>query len=171
MNLTKSYKMKSLYALYISGLMLFSLSLSAQETTLPAGGDMGSNAASASYSIGQVFFTPIVGSSSQRALQGVQQPYEWFEIETSLPQARAGVSIRLFPNPSTDWVYVEQTEGHNKNYRALLYDGLGKIIKELKIQSQQEVISVGQLPEGLYYLKVIHEASPSQFQTFKIVKK
>lgn len=163
--------MKPIPSLCISALMLFSLSLSAQEAALSAGGEMNNNAASVSYSIGQSFYLPIVGNFSQIALQGVQQPYEWFEIETSLPQARAGVSIRLFPNPSTDWVYVEQTEGLNKNYQGRLYDGLGKIIKEMKIRSPKEMISVGQLPDGLYYLKIIDENAPSQFQTFKIVKK
>lgn len=162
--------MKSVLTLFLPFLLMQSLSLSAQEAALPAGGDMNNNAASVSYSIGQTFFTPILGNSSQMALQGVQQPFEWFEIETSLPQVHSGVSIQLFPNPSVDFVYLEQSEGHKENYHGQLYDGSGKIVKELNIASQREVMSLGQLPKGLYYLKITNKDQPSQFQTFRIVK-
>lgn len=60
--------------------------------------------------------------------------------------------IFVFPNPTTDKVCIESTA--NGVLIAQLYAMNGSLIKEFEVKKGQNILSLGQLNAGAYYLKV-----------------
>ncbi|HEV7782835.1 MAG TPA: T9SS type A sorting domain-containing protein [Chitinophagaceae bacterium] len=66
---------------------------------------------------------------------------------------KAGIKINVYPNPVTDKLTIQQF-GNTKNTTATLSDGHGKILQQVKITEQNQVISMETYPAGMYILKM-----------------
>jgi len=144
--------------------------LHAQEAIPATGGEASGTGGSASYSVGQVFYTTNTGTSGSVA-QGVQQPYE-ISIITGVEQAK-GINLvcSAYPNPATDLLTLEieaSMELNTQSMQYLCYDINGKILKSNKISGRITNIDMRDLVPATYFLKLTQ--NKKEIITFKIIK-
>jgi hypothetical protein len=72
--------------------------------------------------------------------------------------------ISLYPNPAREYIYLDGIE----NGAILIYNPEGRLVRQQEIYSRGERIAVSELPQGIYFLKVISGAEP---HTFRFVKR
>lgn len=68
-------------------------------------------------------------------------------------------SIRMFPNPASDFVTLRFTDLQNEKMTVSLYDISGRLVmKEQKSDSQSELrMNISSLSSGLYLMKIYNE--------------
>ncbi len=59
---------------------------------------------------------------------------------------------RVYPNPITSWVYIDQLE--NDQYDARIYNSAGSLIQQFKIEGTSASIDIKHLPQGIYFLEM-----------------
>jgi hypothetical protein len=148
--------------MYLTLLLSCGLSASyAQEGIVVAGGDTGASNGTLSFSVGQTFYIP-----QNNILQvGIQQPYEIFILGIGSQPISA---IKIYPNPTSDYVIMEMDILKNK-LRYEFWDMLGRRIDNQSISESKTQMEVKNLPSGTYFLHIIQENQV--IQTFKVVKK
>ena len=148
---------------------IFSLStVSAQESVNATGGNASGSGGSASYSVGQVVYKTHTGTTGSVA-EGVQQPYE-ISVITAIEQAQGiNLSVRAYPNPTTDYLTLSISEFDISNLSYQLYDMNGKLLQSEKITGNQTSIVMSNLVPATYFVKVIQ--GNKEVKTFKIIKK
>ena len=77
-------------------------------------------------------------------------------------------SIRVWPNPSTDYIHVT-LDSESQDYTFRIYDLNGRLLQGGRLTDNDTQISVNHYASGTYILQV--EDSQHQIQTKKIVKK
>ncbi len=78
-------------------------------------------------------------------------------------------AIAIWPNPSTDQVHVaSNTAGTSVFARAQVFDLSGRMLMQVSMQANKNMINVAKLPTGTYLVKVFAENGASYTQ--KIVK-
>lgn len=76
------------------------------------------------------------------------------------------VNFKLYPNPTTNDLYIR---GSIEKLRSVqIYSSAGRFIRELSISEENSVVSVSDLPEGIYFVKILSERSSSAYT--KLVK-
>ena len=77
--------------------------------------------------------------------------------------------VQVYPNPVKDELFVEIQKGdENENYRLMLFDGSGKMLKESNRQGNgKEPIDMRLFPSGVYYLIISSREGKLEY---KIVK-
>jgi len=148
--------------------LVFSLSTVSAQTSINAtGGNALGSGGSASYSVGQVFYTTNTGTNGSVA-QGVQQPYE-ISVVTAIEEAKGiNLSVLAYPNPTTDYLTLEVKEYELSNLHFQLYDMSGKLLQSEKITGNQTSIVMSYLVPANYIVKVIQ--GNKEVKTFKIIK-
>ena len=144
-----------------------SLSLLAQETIPAAGGNASGSGGSASYSVGQIFYSTHSGTSGSLT-EGVQQPYE-ISVVTSIIEAEGiDLVISAFPNPATDYLILRVDKYDLEDIEYFLYDVNGRLLKEGNIIAGETAISMTNLVPAVYLLKVLD--NKKEIKTFRIIK-
>ena len=142
--------------------------LHAQTAILATGSEALGSGGSASYSIGQVIYTTSLGTNGMVA-QGIQQPFE-ISVVTSLENTKdINLLFSAYPNPTTDYLILKtdaSTMIQSMNYQ--LFDMSGKLLKSKKIEGNQTNISMTNLVNANYFLKVIQ--NNKEIKMFKIIK-
>ncbi len=159
------HKKLKLRAVFLLGIGL--TGLQAQEAIPTTGGNASGSGGSASYSVGQVFYTTNTGTNGSVA-QGVQQPYE-ITVVTGLEEAK-GINLILsaYPNPTTDFFTLKVKNYDNINLSYQLFDMNGKLLESKKLTGNQTSIVISNLVPATYFLKVAQ--SNKEVKTFKIIK-
>lgn len=139
--------------------------LQAQVTVAAAGGSALGSGGSASYTVGQVFYTTNTGTGGSVA-QGVQQPYE-ISVLTGIVEA-SGINLSCFPNPATDFVTLKVENYNTKNLWYRLFDARGSLLENRRITGDETSISMGSLGIATYYIVVIENSK--EIKSFKIIK-
>jgi hypothetical protein len=142
--------------------------LQAQEVMSSSGGDLSGNNGSISYSVGQVFFTSLSGSTGTVS-EGVQQPYEIFVVTGINENPETEVVLDLFPNPSSGFAIL-RIKYHD--YESLTYDlwnANGTLVLNNPLEQEETVLDLEKLPPSVYYLLILNNGSI--IKTFKIIKK
>ena len=147
-------------------LFLCLFTANAQQAVLPAGGDASGTGGSVSYSIGQIVYTTVSGSSG-KVSQGVQQAYEIFSV--GIEDWPGGIVLHVFPNPTSDQLTLEIKGYQNQSLAYRLTDTNGRLLKKEMITADQTRIDMHTWPEAAFFLSVTLDNK--QAQTFKIVKK
>jgi Secretion system C-terminal sorting domain len=140
--------------------------LSAQESTVTAGGKASGTNGSSSYSIGQIVFED-VATTGGTTLNGVQQPFEIF-IVTSVGNLAASVKAIVFPNPSTDRVILKIDNPLSNKYSYSLYNSNGILLANNKVLVSSTEIALTTYSKGVYILEV--QSRGQKIKSFKIVK-
>ena len=136
-----------------------------QTSVNTAGGEVKNASGSVSYSIGQVVYTS-VSNSNGSVSQGVQQAYQ---ISTLNVEENAfNFSLSVYPNPTQDNLNLRVGNYRQEQMVYRLLDSGGKLLSESKVQSQETVIEMQQLPNATYFVEVYHEYK--KVQSFKIIK-
>ncbi|MBI1288100.1 MAG: T9SS type A sorting domain-containing protein [Flavobacteriales bacterium] len=90
---------------------------------------------------------------------------QYTDVSTGIKESDF-TQVNVYPNPTTDFLRVSGTEFNNGTYEVV--DVLGKTVLTGTLTTNQ--ISVNQLPEGFYVLKLVskdYEVGVSRFQVSK----
>lgn len=138
----------------------------AQSNTVSTGGNANGTGGSVSFSVGQVDYTNQSGSGGS-INQGVQQPYEIFQTN-GLQDLLSTIGFNVFPNPTTDQIFLESTSSNIDGINYQLFDAAGKAITLVYTLSESNSIDMVNLPTGSYNLVIRN--GESIIQTYKIIK-
>lgn len=138
----------------------------AQNTVVSSGGEATGSGGSVSYSLAQITYTTITGTTGSVS-QGVQQPYE-ISIVTGI-ESENNISLSAFPNPSTDILNLSVGEVNSEELSYQLFDIQGKLLLEARISGNHASINMQDLPQSTYLLHVLGN-NHQTIQSFNIIK-
>ena len=141
--------------------------LYAQQDVDAAGGDASGSGGTASFSIGQIIYTYVSGSSGS-SNQGVQQPYEFFFPAGINETKDINLSMTVFPNPTQAIVNLKIENQSVEGVSFQLLDPVGRTIITQTINEALTVIPMDGLASGAYILEVSN--SGKSIKTFTIIK-
>ena len=132
-----------------------------------AGGNATGTGGSASYSVGQVFFTT-VSSTTNSVAEGVQQPFE-ISVFTGVKDIKAiDLYYAAYPNPTNGKLTLKIDNFEPNSFTFQLSDVNGKTLRNEKLTEKETVIDMSELKSAPYFLKVTN--SKKEVKTFKIIK-
>lgn len=134
-----------------------------QQNTVSTGGEATGSGGTVSYSVGQVDYSSSQGSNGS-INQGVQQPYEFYEL--GIKEAFF-VTVSLFPNPTNEFIIL-QFENFTNDFSYALYDMNGKIVVEGIVESIETQIDMRTFAPGQYNLAI--KNATNNIQSIKIIK-
>ena len=142
--------------------------LFAQQGNLAAGGNASGTGGTASFSIGQIFYSSPSGTT-HKIIQGLQQPYE-ISVITSVKEKVAAINLTasVFPNPAVDNFTLKVENSELKNLSFELYNAQGQILLSKKVETEETPIELSNLASSYYILRV-HDGNQA-IKTFKITK-
>lgn len=144
--------------------LLFTSLIVAQETPVSSANESTGNNGSVSYSVG-LLTVKTLESSEGSVSQGPQVPIEVLVLSINNP-AFNDVTLRVFPNPTANFVTLQSGKHTNLSYQ--LFDLNGKLIKKQATISSEK-IALNNLKSGTYLFKVLQ--GTKEIKTFKIIKK
>lgn len=135
-----------------------------------AGGNASGNGGTASYSVGQLFYTTKTGINGSVA-QGVQQPFNISAI-TGIEEAK-GITLlySAYPNPITDFLTIKIDASTVQSIQSLtyqLFDISEKLLETNTLEGNETRINMRNLSPATYFLKVIQ--GNKVVKVFKIIK-
>ncbi len=132
-----------------------------------AGGNATGTGGSASYSVGQVFFTT-VSSTTTSVAEGVQQPFE-ISVFTGVKDIKAiDLYYAAYPNPTRGKLTLKIDNFEPNSFTFQLSDVNGKTLRNEKLTEKETVIDMTELKPAAYFLKVTN--SKKGVKIFKIIK-
>ncbi len=116
---------------------------------------------------GNILFSGMIITGFQSAghIYGVMNTCGGFEFLSSTLEENPDVEIALFPNPSTDFIYVTSERNIISCYE--IYDIYGRLVSSIKNDSNSTKIPVNHLHEGTYWLIVKSDLGQ---QSIKFIK-
>jgi hypothetical protein len=156
--------MKKIFFLILLSVFYFRNHSSAQNNSLPAGGNGTGTGGNVSYSVGQIAYSTKTSSSGNVA-EGLQQAYEIFMI-TGITDKSIELSVKAYPNPALDLITLEIDKYDSLSY--LFTDANGKLVSQNRITNNLTPINCKELNAGVYFLKVYNENG--QLRNFKLIK-
>jgi hypothetical protein len=163
----KPNKNKMKETLFILSLLITTLNIHAQEAIPATGGNASGSGGSVCYTIGQLVYTTITGTTGTVA-QGVQQTFD-ISVVSTIEEAK-GISLNCiaYPNPATDFLTLKINGNIQAQYIASLYDINGKLIENIKVESSETNFALGDLAPAAYFLKIFQ--GKKEIKIFKIIK-
>ena len=158
--------MRKIYGIILLFVLSATMSF-AQNAVTVSGGEANGNSGSVSYSIGQTFYSANVGSNGQVS-EGVQQPYEIYDVTEVQSVISGAISLSAFPNPTSDFLNLRIDGDYIDGLSCAMFDISGKEIMQQRITSSQTSLDVQQLPPATYFVRVTK--GKNEVKTFKIVK-
>jgi hypothetical protein len=151
----------------------FSLSLifcgicnsNAQRGPVSSGAELSGSQGFVSYSIGQIDYITSTGTDGTVTTEGLQQPYEISVTD----QATTDLDIAVYQNLTSDFVVLSILGGSFETLYYTIYDVQGKLIKKNKIMENKTDISLNELANAIYFIKVFNNEDKG-IKTFKVIK-
>lgn len=159
--------MKNKTMLLMAFFLLSLTGLQSQETVLTTGGNASGSGGSASYSIGQVLYTNIVGATGS-VEHGIQQPFEISTFVGIDDNLGISLSLSVYPNPTTDFLNLKVENEDYKNLSYQLYDINGRQLLNEKMIDNNTNIKMSHLQKDIYYLIIMD--NHKLVKVFKIIK-
>jgi hypothetical protein len=146
----------------------FGIPIQAQNSIPATGGNATGTGGMVSYTIGQVVYTSITGTTGF-ITQGVQQPFE-ITVITAIEEA-SGIILELsvYPNPANDFVILKVKNYESVNLSYKLFSINGTLIQSEKVEGEEIQIPMWNIVSGTCLLKIID--NNKEIKTFKIIKK
>ncbi|MCF8429612.1 MAG: T9SS type A sorting domain-containing protein [Bacteroidia bacterium] len=147
---------------------LGSTTLFAQQGSPAAGGNASGSGGTASFSIGQVFYSSPSGTT-HKLIQGIQQPIE-IQVINAVEETPKWINLvaAVFPNPTTNNFTLKIENKKLDNFSYEFYDSQGKLLATKKIETEETTIESSHLATAYYILKV--NDGNKTIKTFKITK-
>jgi hypothetical protein len=145
---------------------LFCNALKAQESVNAGGGNWVETNMTVAYSLGQVFYEPVVYSQGS-VTPGVQQPYET-PFVTVLSSTAFEPDIQVAPNPATDLLHVFFPAYSDSPYTMTLLDLTGKNLYTERISNETSRLPIAAFAPGVYFLQI--KNNDQAVKVFKIIK-
>lgn len=144
------------------GIIIFSINSNAQES-INAGGGSNENV---SYSVGQCFYTDLIGISGI-INHGVQQAYEIYAV-ARYDNLNIILNAVIFPNPTTNLIYLKISNEVIEDMEYQLFDFTGKLLLQEKITDNNTYIQMTNYSKNIYFLNVNKHSKT--LKIFKILK-
>jgi hypothetical protein len=138
-----------------------------QQAVSTAGGEASGTGGTVSYTIGQVSYTTNTDNDGT-VTQGVQQPYEIFDIGNAVDDYGISLELSVYPNPASDYLTLKVKNYTSGNLTYQLYDADGKLLENKEIVDAETTIQMDELSPAIYFLKVSN--NDTEVKTFKIIK-
>lgn len=122
----------------------------AQSGFVSSGGDYNGTGGTVNASVGQVSYSSNAAANGN-SNEGIQQPIEIYRY-TGISEEEV-FSISLYPNPSVDFVYIEQ-DNARENLTAKIMDSQGKQVKLVQIQDELTQINIESLSNATYIISI-----------------
>ncbi|MCX6185966.1 MAG: T9SS type A sorting domain-containing protein [Bacteroidetes bacterium] len=158
---------KTIYIICCCILGLGSTTLFAQRGNVSAGGKASGTGGTASFSIGQIFYSSPSGTTN-KINQGLQQPYEISVVGMEEKAKDIILTASVYPNPTIDNFTLKIENKQLKNLSYEFFDSQGKILSFKPIVSEETTIETAHLTTSYYFVKVIEDGKA--IKTFKIIK-
>jgi hypothetical protein len=97
----------------------------------------------------------------------LQQPYE-ITIITGAENEDINLTTSVYPNPTSGQIILNSGNAALEDMSYALLDILGKIIFQHPLNKKQTTISMAELANGPYFIKVLN--NKKEIKTFKIIK-
>lgn len=110
----------------------FTLIIHSQENFTSAGTNILNSEGSISFSIGQIFYETNTDTSSFE-IQGLQQPLEFNILQINEIN---DFNATVYPNPTTDILYISSIDNENKLVKYTLSTIEGKVLEEKTIENE-----------------------------------
>lgn len=138
------------------------------QTAIPAtGGTATGSGGTSTYTVGQVFYITIPGTSGSVA-QGVQQPWE-ISVVTAIEKTEGiTLGMKVYPNPAADILTLTIDSFEYKDLKYMLYDMNGMLLQEKKIEDNLTEIPLLNYSSTMYLLRIVN--NKQEIKVFKIVK-
>lgn len=153
----------------IAFLLCWMQAASSQESLNTSGGEAIGTGGSVSYSVGQVAYTYIPGTTGN-INEGVQQSYVEIMVNTETPQF--DISIRLFPNPTVAYTSVEINDFDSaydlSDFSCHVFSIYGHLLMSETMASPVTRLNTSMLTSGMYLVKVNFQNQP--IKTFRFIK-
>lgn len=157
----KIFEIFFLFYFFIVGIPAF-----AQHSMNASGTDGSGPGGSVSYTIGQIDYSTD-NNNGYTTTQGVQQPYEIFAI-TGIDLKHIDLAFTIYPNPTVDFLTLKIESFKAENFTVHLCDAQGKILFSRNIESNETSISMKDLSNAFYYVKVLKDSM--EVKVFKVIK-
>lgn len=152
---------KFIVILFVS---LFYVNTNAQENILVSGKNNESSSGKVTYSVGLIHYKEASGTGGSSSV-GNQIPFEILET-LSLDEENL-VSIKLFPNPTSEAIYLSLKQEEQFNYK--LSDISGREILNGNTSGIQTKINLNNLKSSIYILNIYKDNK--LYESYKIIKK
>jgi hypothetical protein len=153
------------YSIIILMLFLAGSVVSAQQVVSSNGDSQVAAGLEVSWTVGEAVIETLVGGSTTLT-QGFHQTKLTITAVSEL--LIPGLEIKVFPNPTQDFITVHFSE-YIEGSRYFLYDFTGKLLENKLINSADTEINMRNYASGQYILKLTNK-SQQPIQTFQIVK-
>ena len=120
-----------------------------------------------SYSIGQLFYEPIV-EAGYYVSQGLQHPLVFLYTET-IGSEKMNEELKVYPNPVGEKLYLSNLSQDYQDLSVELFDLQGRILLSKIIYNEATEISMAPFERGIYILKVYQ--SKREINTIKVLKR
>ncbi len=157
--------MKNLIGLIVF-ILLITGNLQAQKVVSADGGTATVNDYEISWTVGEII-TGTVNDGTTVLTQGFQQSNLTI---TAIDELRkTGVEIKVYPNPTQDFVTIHFSKTMEKS-KYSLFDLSGRLLEQKQIKSTDARIDMTGFAKGAYILKLNFRGS-QPLQSFKIIKR
>ncbi len=159
--------MKKLSLLSIlTALVSFTFAQSITPEVVSNGGDYFENSnVSIAWTIGEPMVETAVGTNNTLTQGFHQGLYTLVNVEKQINNTE----IKVYPNPSTDYINIDITGINTSDYKIQLFDNLGQLLINKSYENAKR-ISLQQYAKSVYYLKIIN-ITDNKSDTYKILKK
>lgn len=164
--LTNHKKTMTKYNLLPIFLFIICLPVFGQQSINSAGGEAISSSGNISYSVGQTFYLQSDNNSGS-ITEGVQQTYRIEEIQQSSTIETANINIEVFPNPTTDYITL-QNKSNLSDLSYLLLDTKGVKISNGNIKRIRTEVDLSSCVQSVYLLLI--SDYERTIKTFRIIK-
>lgn len=151
----------------LTSLALGFSTLQAQEAIIPAGGDAAGSGGTSSYTLGQMAFEMVSGSSGT-LLPGVQQPFEISIIQSIENSTNYSLTSNVYPNPVNNLLQLKIENESMVGLSFTLLDLNGKQLAHQKIEQNITAIDMSSYAPAIYILKIVN--NNKETITYKIAK-
>lgn len=141
--------------------------LRAQEAVPASGGNALGSGGSCSYTIGQLAYTSISGTSGSFT-QGVQQPYEILVLTGIEKNQGINLMVNAYPNPTSNYLSLRIGNSELSGISYRLCDMNGKLLESKMVENNETTIKMSHFAPSAYFLKIIENSK--EIKTFKIIK-
>ncbi len=138
----------------------------AQESVNSIGGVDAGTGGTVSFSVGQMVYTTD-SKEGGAVVQGIQRPYRI--TTTDIKKLDNTLSFKAYPNPSSDYLFLEMNAYRNEKLNYQLYDMQGKLIMTNPIEIPKTQINMRNLAVGSYVIH-IYDSKNQAIQTIQIIK-
>jgi len=138
----------------------------AQESVNSIGGVDAGTGGTVSFSVGQMVYTTD-SKEGGAVVQGIQRPYRI--TTTDIKKLDNSILFKAYPNPSSDYLFLEMNAYRNEKLNYQLFDMQGKLIMTNPIEIPKTQINMRGLAVGAYVIH-IYNTNNQPIQTIQVIK-